>query len=296
MKKLCMLAVSVAAVALASCSGDVKPDFNDDADSLAYDCGILSADGVRQEMSMRYGIDSVYVDEFIKGLKEGAMNEPDKKKAAYLAGMQVGQQVQDFAKGLGQQIYGNDSTKNVKVNNIVAGIVDGLKGTASKSQEEAYAYYMQKMQKFQEAQIKERFGKNEEEGKKFLDENKAKEGVKTTASGLQYKILSEGKGEMPVESDTVEVIYEGRFINGDVFDATSKHDGEKATKFPVNRVIKGWTEALKMMPVGSEWEIYVPYDLAYGTEGFSNIEPMKTLIFKMKLVNKIPAKQKPAAK
>lgn len=286
MKKLCIWAVAVAAVAFASCSSsEVKPDLKEEADTLAYDCGILSADGVKQEMAMRYGVDTTYIEEFIKGMKEGALNKPDKKKSAYLAGIQVGQQIQEFAKGIGQQVYGDDSTKSIRVSNILAGIVDGIKGNATKTQEEAYANYMQKMQKYQEEQIKQRFGKNKEEGDKFLAANAKKEGVKTTKSGLQYKVLTEGTGVKPTDSDTVDVVYEGHFINGEVFDATAKHEGEKVTTFPVTRVIPGWTEALKLMSVGSEWEIYVPYELAYGTNGFSNIEPMKTLIFKLKLVN-----------
>ena len=134
-----------------------------------------------------------------------------------------------------------------------------------------------------QAANKERlYGPNRLAGEKFLEENKTKEGVQTTASGLQYKVIKMGDGEKPTASQKVKVDYEGRLIDGTVFDSSYKR-GQPAT-FQVNQVIKGWTEALQLMPVGSKWELYIPYELAYGDrETGGDIKPYSALIFKVKL-------------
>ncbi|MFA8433022.1 MAG: FKBP-type peptidyl-prolyl cis-trans isomerase [Marinifilaceae bacterium] len=121
------------------------------------------------------------------------------------------------------------------------------------------------------------------EGKKFLDENKAQEGVITLESGLQYKVINEGNGETPKATDSVKCHYHGTLINGTVFDSSVKR-GEPAV-FPVNGVIKGWVEALQLMKVGAKWQLFVPSDLAYGAQGAGNlIGPHTTLIFEVELL------------
>lgn len=121
-------------------------------------------------------------------------------------------------------------------------------------------------------------------GEKFLAENKTKEGVVTLPSGLQYKILTEGKGVKPKASDTVKCHYEGRLTNGQVFDSSIRR-GEPA-EFPVNGVIAGWVEALQLMPVGSKWQLYIPSELAYGAHGAGQaIGPNETLIFDVELLD-----------
>ncbi|MGQ1910293.1 FKBP-type peptidyl-prolyl cis-trans isomerase [Marinifilum sp. RC60d5] len=129
----------------------------------------------------------------------------------------------------------------------------------------------------------EQAGKAVEEGKKFLEENAKKDGVISLESGLQYEIISEGKGEKPVGTNNVKCHYHGTLIDGTVFDSSVKR-GEPAT-FPVNGVIAGWVEALQLMPVGSKWKLYVPSDLAYGAQGAGNlIGPHTTLIFEVELL------------
>ena len=129
--------------------------------------------------------------------------------------------------------------------------------------------------------------KNTTEGEKFLTENKNKPGVKTTASGLQYKVLKEGSGSPPKETDTVVVNYRGTLIDGTEFDSSYKR-GEPAT-FPVNRVIKGWTEALQLMKPGSKSQLFIPANLAYGERGAGgDIGPNATLIFEVELLNVKP--------
>ncbi len=143
--------------------------------------------------------------------------------------------------------------------------------------------YMEKMQKQMKTQQYATGGKNIQEGKKFLAKNKTKSGVKTTASGLQYKVITQGKGKKPKPTDTVTVHYEGRLINGTVFD--SSYERKSPASFPLNRVIKGWTEGLLLMQPGSKYEFYIPSDLAYGPRGAGeNIGPNATLIFVVELL------------
>jgi FKBP-type peptidyl-prolyl cis-trans isomerase FklB len=121
------------------------------------------------------------------------------------------------------------------------------------------------------------------ENASFLEENKTKDGVKTTESGLQYKIIREGSGAIPGLTDSAVCHYTGKLVNGRVFDSSVKR-GAPIT-FPLTGVIKGWTEALQMMPVGSKWELYIPYDLAYGERGNGRIPPYATLIFELDLLD-----------
>ena len=136
----------------------------------------------------------------------------------------------------------------------------------------------------QETERKELGDKNLKEGQEFLAANKTKDGVVTLPSGLQYKILTKGNGPKPTANDTVVCQYRGTLIDGTEFDSSYKR-GQPAT-FPVSRVIKGWTEALELMPVGSKWQLFVPPDLAYGDRGAGNlIGPNATLIFEVEVVS-----------
>jgi FKBP-type peptidyl-prolyl cis-trans isomerase len=136
---------------------------------------------------------------------------------------------------------------------------------------------------------------NKKAGEAFLAANKSKEGVKTTASGLQYKIITEGKGEKPKATDTVKVNYRGTLVDGTEFDSSYKR-GEPIT-FPVNGVIPGWTEALQLMPVGSKWQLFIPSNLAYGEQGPPGIGANATLIFDVELlgIEKASEEKKPEA-
>jgi FKBP-type peptidyl-prolyl cis-trans isomerase len=150
----------------------------------------------------------------------------------------------------------------------------------------------QTMRKKQQEKQQEAAAKNKKEGEDFLAANKTKEGVTTTPSGLQYKILQAGTGPKPAATDSVVCNYKGTFVDGKEFDSSYKR-GEPAT-FPVTGVIKGWTEALQMMPVGSKWQLVIPPDLAYGEQGRPGMPPNSTLVFEVELV-KIADKNPPAA-
>jgi FKBP-type peptidyl-prolyl cis-trans isomerase FklB len=143
------------------------------------------------------------------------------------------------------------------------------------------------MRQIKAKSLMKEFGPNKEAGEKFLAENAKKEGVKTLPSGVQYKVLKEGNGAVPADTSVVKVHYEGRTMEGNVFDSSYKR-GEP-TKFRVDQVIKGWTDALKQMPAGSTWEIYVPQELAYGErQQGSDIKPFSMLIFKIELIDVDP--------
>lgn len=139
------------------------------------------------------------------------------------------------------------------------------------------------LQKFFQAAQEAEAAQAIEEGKKFLEENKAKEGVVTLESGLQYRVITEGTGEKPTAEDQVKCHYHGTLTNGQVFDSSVQRN-EPAT-FPVGGVIKGWVEALQLMPVGSKWELVIPSELAYGAQGAGQlIGPHSTLIFEVELL------------
>ena len=286
MKKIMMMAATVAmtAMTMISCDSNGDATLKDGVDSLAYDLGVFQSEGLKQYMTMQLGIDSIYMDDFIKGMKEGALNESDPKKEAYLKGLEVGKDIQGLTKSLNQQVYGEDSTKSVNVKTIIAGFMAGLKGTDGRTAEQAYADFEKKLEPFRMEKLLKDFGDNKKAGEKYLAENKKKEGVKVTKSGLQYKVLVEGTGALPTDTSKVQVNYEGKLIDGTVFDSSYERNMPFTVDMSMPRVIDGWVEALKMMPAGSKWEITIPQDLAYGTQNQGPIQPFSTLIFTIEVL------------
>ncbi|MDN6276504.1 MAG: FKBP-type peptidyl-prolyl cis-trans isomerase [Psychrobacter sp.] len=167
------------------------------------------------------------------------------------------------------------------------GFRDGYEGSESALTEEQMQQVLMDYQEEQEERMLEEMesaaAENQEAGAAFLEENATKEGVQETASGLQYKVIEEGSGASPSESDTVEVHYEGKLIDGTVFD--SSYERGEPIEFPLNQVIPGWTEGLQLMSEGSKYELYIPSDIAYGEAGNAGIEPNSTLIFTVELLS-----------
>lgn len=191
---------------------------------------------------------------------------------------------------IGYDIGATFKKQNVELNAdaLMAGLKEGLAGkeaTLSKEEREKTLEAFQKeMMEKQVAASKEAATKNAAEGEKFLVENKKKEGVKTTASGLQYKVLKEGSGPSPKETDTVVTNYKGTLLDGTEFDSSYKRN--EPASFPVNRVIKGWTEALLLMKPGAKYQLFIPSTLAYGERGAGrDIGPNATLIFEVELLS-----------
>ena len=286
MKKFLMLAAVVAATAMTmvSCDGGNNATLKDDVDSLAYNLGVAQSEGLKQYMTMQLGVDSAYMDEFIKGMKEGAVNESDPKKEAYLKGLEVGKQVQQMSKGLSQEVYAGDSTKSVNVKNIIAGLVAGLKGTETMNAEEAFNKFNEQLEPIRKANTERQYADNKAAGEKYLAENKKKEGVKVTKSGLQYKVLVEGTGALPTDTTKVKVNYEGKLIDGTVFDSSYERNQPFTVDMAAPHVIEGWVEALKMMPAGSKWEVTIPQELGYGSQNQGMIKPFSTLVFTIEVL------------
>ncbi len=175
------------------------------------------------------------------------------------------------------------------------GLKDGRGGEETKpalTEEQMQKVLMDYQKKREEEMVKEIETKaktNKETGEKFLAENKTKEGVITTASGLQYKVITEGSGPKPKATDVVTVHYEGKLIDGKVFD--SSYERGEPVQFPLNQVIKGWTEGVQLMTPGSKYEFFIPSDLAYGEAGNPAIEPNSVLIFTVELLSEEAAKK-----
>ena len=270
---------------LASCTAQSpKANLKTDVDSLSYAIGMARTEGLTQYL-MQQGVDTTQMAEFIKGFNEGAA-KTSKKDVAYMTGMQIGQMVgKQWVEGFNQQIFGSDSTQTISRENLLAGFIAGITDKSNVMTKEAATAYMRDgMEAIKEKALAVKYADNKAAGEKFLAENKAKEGVKTTESGLQYKVITEGKGEIPADTCKVKVNYKGTLIDGTEFDSSYKRN-EPAT-FRANQVIKGWTEALTMMPVGSKWELYIPQELAYGArESGNQIKPFSTLIFEVELLS-----------
>ena len=284
MKKITTLAAIAAVAGLASCTAQApKANLKTDIDSLSYSIGMAQTQGLKGYLTGRLDVDTAYMAEFIKGLNEGA-NKTSKKDIAYMAGLQIGQQISNqMMKGINQELFAGDSTKTISKDNFMAGFIAGtLEKGGVMTMEAAQEYTRTAMETIKAKAMEEKYADNKAAGEKFLAENKAKEGVKTTESGLQYKVITEGKGEIPADTCKVKVNYKGTLIDGTEFDSSYKRN-EPAT-FRANQVIKGWTEALTMMPVGSKWELYIPQELAYGSRESGQIKPFSTLIFEVELV------------
>ena len=284
MKKVTFIMALAVAAGLASCTAQSpKANLKTDIDSLSYAIGMARTEGLDQYLAQQ-GVDSTQMAEFIKGFNEGA-TKIDKKDAAYMAGMQIGQMVsKQWVEGFNQQIFGGDSTQTVSRENLLAGFIAGVAGKGLMTKEEAQAFMNTQMEAVKEKANEKKYADNKAAGEKFLAENKAKEGVVTTESGLQYKVITKGTGAIPADTCKVKVNYKGTLIDGTEFDSSYKRK-EPAT-FRANQVIKGWTEALTMMPVGSKWELYIPYDLAYGSrETGGQIKPYSALVFEVELLD-----------
>ncbi|MBN2764988.1 MAG: FKBP-type peptidyl-prolyl cis-trans isomerase [Paludibacteraceae bacterium] len=280
------IAIAVITVTIfASCdSNNAKlPTLNNQLDSLNYAFGLANGHGIKQYYlaSDTANTDSlnIKIESLLKGMEEGMKGEvADNPELAEL-GTNVGNALKE------QKTAGlmGDSSLNVDIKLIKQGLVNGMKGSnIQMTAEEAQAYLNSTMQKLQEKRMQEQNGPNKAAGEVFLKENAKKAGVVTTASGLQYEVIKKGTGALPNDSSRVKVHYHGTLIDGTVFDS-SVDRGEPAV-FGVNQVIKGWTEALKLMPVGSKYKLYIPQELAYGSQSMGNIKPFSALIFDVELM------------
>ena len=226
-------------------------------------------------------IDTAYIDEFVKGMNDGVQGADDKKKAAYNAGIGVGQQMNMVIKQqINRQIFGEDSTKTISLKNFLAGFAASAKGKNQKMTVEQARNIEQTVSKaIQQKYAEKTYGANKKKSDAYMAANAKKAGVKTIAQGVQIKELKAGNGAVPKASDVVKINYVGKTIEGKVFD--QRNDAT----MPVSGVIPGFTAALTTMPVGSKWEITIPYSAAYGAQQPSpDIKPFSTLVFTVELL------------
>ena len=201
----------------------------------------------------------------------------------YVVGMDIARQLNErMLPGITNEFA--DSPDSIVAPLLYRGFEDALlQDTTLFTMAAAETYFAEREKADKAAKEEKLYGPNRDAGIAFLAENAKKDSVITLPSGLQYKVLVAGKGEVPTVSDKVQVNYEGRLIDGTVFDASARH-GDKPAEFMPTQVIKGWTEALTMMPVGSKWQLYIPSELAYGKRETGQIKPYSTLVFDVELV------------
>ena len=265
------------------------------SDSVSYTAGMAVTGGLISYLNTQQGVDTAYMADFIRGFKEAVGNAVTPQMKAYAAGLEIANQVQGrMLTGMKNEF--TDTPDSIISTVFFRGFTDALSGDTTHFQQEAAEnFFRLKQQTNKEAKEEKLYGPNRDAGYEFLEENAKKDSVIVTPSGLQYKVLVQGNGQVPQSTDKVMVNYEGRLIDGTVFDASAKH-GDKPAEFTPTQVIKGWTEALTMMPVGSKWRLFIPQDLAYGERNAGQIKPYSALIFDVELVGIVGQKQEtPAA-
>ena len=262
MKKFSILAAIAVAAIMGSCTnGTPKADLKSDLDTLSYAFGIAQTQGLKEYLTMRMDVDTTYIDEFIKGLNEAANAGDNKKKAAYYAGLQIGQQIsQQMIKGINYEIFGEDSTQTISLKNFMAGFISTVKARV----------------------MEEKYGDWKKECEDYMAKIAKKEGIKELGDGIYYEVLTEGNGPVPADTCRVSVNYEGKLLNDTIFD--SSYERKEPAKFMVKQVIPGWQKALTNMPVGSTWMVYIPQEQAYGERDGGKIPPFSCLIFKIEML------------
>lgn len=253
-------------------------------DTFSYAYGMANTTGLKQYVAAKLGVDTAYMADFIKGFDITAVNEEIKKAAAFYAGFQIRQQITNqVIPQINREISGNDTTETINRNLFMEGFRNALTGENQRMDlKRADSLTLKQMTFYHNDLMERKYGANRKAGEEFLKANAKNKGVKETESGLQYKVLVEGHGEKPEKTSKVKVHYEGKLIDGTVFDSSYKRN--EPAVFPCDQVIKGWTEALTLMPVGSKWEIYIPQNLGYGSREAGKIPPFSTLIFTVELL------------
>lgn len=257
---------TTAATSQVAVSAESKEATND---SVSYAAGYIQTNGLTNYL-LQNNVDTAYMADFIQGLKDLKAKGNDPRLVAYSEGVRIAQMINTrMIPGVSKELQSTGNTVNS--DQLYAGFIAALEGDTTKFNMQTAEDYFNKT-----------FSRPSEE---WLKANKTKPGVVTTASGLQYKIITMGTGERPKADQEVEVKYEGHLIDGTEFDSSYKRNPQ-TTKFKCNQVIKGWTEGLQLMPVGSKFEFYIPQELAYGSRGMgAKIPPYSALIFTVELIS-----------
>lgn len=254
-------------------------------DTFSYAIGLANSNGLKGYLSSNMGMDTTYIADFLQGFDADMNSEEAKKAIAYHAGLQIRRQVEEqIIPQIDKQIAGNDSVKTLKGDLFIDGFKTAIAGQQTKmTMSHAVELARKQMEYYQKSLMEKRFGANKKAGEEFLKANAKEKGVKELPSGVQYKVLVKGDGAIPTESSRVKVHYEGRLIDGTVFDSSYKRN--EPAVFGCTQVIKGWTEILTKMPVGSKWEVYIPQEMGYGAREAGKIPPYSALIFTVELLD-----------
>lgn len=249
------------------------------SDSVSYAAGKMLTDGLIGYVQTQLHVDTAYMADFVAGFRQAVESASDPAQKARMAGMTIaGQVMESMIPRVKTDFTGTPDTINSQL--LLRGFTDAVSGRDEVMQQKAATEFFRQKKDSNHAALIEA---QQRAGRLFLEQNKQNEGVIVCESGLQYQVLVKGDGQVPQATDRVRVHYEGRLIDGTVFDASSKHGTEPAV-FAANQVIRGWTEALTMMPVGSKWRLFIPHSLAYGDRAAGQIPPYSTLIFDVELV------------
>ena len=248
---------------------------------FSYAYGIAQTNGLMNYLVQRMGVDTAYVSYFLSGFDDPTIDEKTKQMKAFTVGKEIRKQVEEqIIPQVNRQI--NDSLDLLNRERFIEGFRAAIAGNATLTSDSAQAISTKQMDYYNDVKMEAKYGQNRRDGEAFLKANAKKDSVRTTPSGLQYKILTAGTGAVPTAEQKVKVNYEGHLINGTEFDSSYKR--KQPATFACNQVIKGWTEALTMMPVGSKWEVYIPQELGYGAREAGKIPPFSTLIFTVELL------------
>ena len=249
------------------------------SDTVSYIAGMAATDGLLPYLQQSFGVDAEHMADVLRGFEEAQAHTDDPAFKAYAAGMQIASMVNSRILPNMKQAF-EGSADSIRQAMFIKGFIAALQNdTTFFAQSEASKLYRQRAEQV----VETRNAAYKKENEDWLKANAKKEGMQTTPSGLQYKVLVAGNGPKPKATDKVKVKYEGRMIDGTVFDSSYKRDPQ-TNSFRCNEVIKGWTEALTMMPVGSKWEICIPQELAYGARQAGQIKPYSTLVFTVELL------------
>ena len=279
MKKLIMMALAL----VAGASSFAQQRLVTSTDSVSYAGGMAITNGLVPFL-LQQNVDTTLMADFVRGFMEAVKVSDDPKQKAYMVGMNIAQQVNErMLPGIKKEFEGTPDS--IITSLFYRGFADALlKDTTHFTQLAAESYFTTKQKADKAIREEKLYGANRDAGRKFLEDNAKQPDVVTLPSGLQYKVLVKGEGEVPQSSDKVRVHYEGRLLDGTVFDSSYKR--EEPSEFTPTQVIPGWTEALTMMPVGSKWQLFIPYELAYGERGAGDdIKPYSMLIFDVELLD-----------
>lgn len=296
MKKIMLFAAVAATMLFAACSGNNKtPKLETQEDSLTYLAGAFemqrSLGGAENlpGILMQMGSDSAFVKDFLAGVEAGFKSAEDKKDIAYFMGASYGVQMRNSnASQLNYLFYGNDSTQTADLTNLLIGFMNAANDTLALTNESGAKLTPEEMSiilnrlatTLNENRVKKQYAPQIEKEAKYFEELKKQEGIKTLENGVCYKELAAGDGNVLGTGKTVKVEYEGRLLDGTVFDAGTLD----AVPVGAGRVIPGFDAALAAMSAGAEWEVTIPAELAYGEQAMDKIPAMSTLVFKLKVV------------